>query len=98
MTTTQSNALVDIDVESLTLEDMCELEDAFGEGFGKLLGQVGTNAKITRHVVWLVRRRTEPDLTLEAAGKSVTLADVAAKGKAASEQQAGNGAATAPAS
>lgn len=59
-------------VNELTLEDLEELEKIFEIPIGKFLGEINTDelsALTLKAVVWISLRKTDPDITLEQAGK-----------------------------
>lgn len=58
------------DVNDLTLEELCDLEDAIGDEnlYGKLAeGKVSAKAMVG--LVWIIRRRDEPGFSFDDAKK-----------------------------
>ena len=54
-----------IDLEAVTLQESCDIEDALGpEGFERYQ-QGNVSPKVIRAIVWAKLRRTVPDIALE---------------------------------
>ncbi len=68
----ESNKTLDFDPEDLTIAELEELEDAVGKAIGKLFAEFQTqdfSAKSVKAMIWIIKRRENPGLTLEEASK-----------------------------
>lgn len=60
---------LEFDPNSLTLQEMCDLEEATGENaYSSLAGGV-PSAKTLAGLVWIVKRRTDPGFSFDDAKK-----------------------------
>lgn len=66
----------------LTLLDVVEIEDTQGDSIMELLGSGRMGPLL--HMVWCIRRHSEPDITLEQVG-AVTLGDLMNEAKEAGD-------------
>ena len=79
MTNTNEPIRLELDVNRFTLAELEDLEEATGLTFtklGEVLAAGDYSIKLLRAVVWILRRRAEPDYTLEHA-RSLSLSDIA---------------------
>lgn len=60
---------VDIDLQSLKIRELEEIEDAAGRPLGDLFVNGQPMGKALRLVAWVVKKRTDPDFTYEQAGE-----------------------------
>jgi hypothetical protein len=65
-----------LDLNDFTLEEVEELEERTGIPVQRI-NPTALPAKVLSVCVWIVRRRTEPDLTLEEARRTTTLRQLA---------------------
>ncbi len=56
---------VEFDIDSVTVEEAIDLEDAVGVPWLECISTKSGSAKVMRGFVWLAKRRAEPDLKLE---------------------------------
>jgi len=73
-------------IQSLTFDELEELERITGEPFGTTIqtmadGLGGMRASVLKAFAWLVARRDDPGLTLEAMGSHPALAGMLAAGE-----------------
>jgi hypothetical protein len=72
-------------IESLTFDELDDLEAATGEPFGQIISRMGQgidglSAKTLRAFLWLLERRDDPDVTLEEMGARPALAGLVEAG------------------
>lgn len=63
--TAETNGHVVIDITTLTLGDLEAVEDAVGGDVLREISRATPNPKTLTALVWVVRRKTEPEFTLE---------------------------------
>lgn len=66
---------VKIDPEDMTLDELEELEDRIGGSFDEAFDAGKPKVAVLKVIVWILRRRDEPALTLDDVG-SVKLSDI----------------------
>lgn len=66
---------VKFDVDSLTLDEVEAIEEHTGKDISDLLSMNVLSGKTAKVLVWVVRKRTEPELTIEQCG-GMTLAEL----------------------
>lgn len=64
---TDAADVVDFDVNTLTLGDLCDIEDAIGDVAASALLRGQMTPKAITAVVWIVKRRDNPEYTFEEA-------------------------------
>lgn len=69
-------------IDELTLNDLAEIEERFGESFEELFEQMRTAPLL--HIIWCIRRKSDPELTLEQVGE-VTVAEMMAEKEGAGD-------------
>lgn len=60
---------LNFDVEQLTLDDIEELEEHIGTAFDSIFDAGRPRAKALKYIAFILKRRDNPDFTLEDAGK-----------------------------
>lgn len=60
---------LNIDPEDLTIEELELLEDSIGASFESVFSDGAPKAKALRVLTWIALRRTNPEATLEEAGR-----------------------------
>lgn len=60
---------LEFDLNELTLQEMCDLEEATGENAYSALSGGAPSAKILVGLVWLIKRRAEPGFSFDDAKK-----------------------------
>lgn len=60
---------LDFDPEDLTLAEVGELEELLGGGFDSMLSGDTPKAAALQAIMWILMRRSNPEATLEDAGK-----------------------------
>jgi hypothetical protein len=81
--TTTAPLSLDFDPEDLTLDEVTELEEHLGAGIDSMLSGDAPKGRALKAIVWIMLRRTNPEATLEDAGKvrlrelGIELADAA---------------------
>lgn len=66
---------VKFNADSLTLNEMALIEELSGKDIADIVGMDVLNAKTAMVLVWIMRRRTEPDLKVEDCG-NLTLGEL----------------------
>lgn len=69
-----------INPDDLTLEELEVLEETLGTGIDGAFADGKPKAKAMRVIIWLMKRREDPDFTLEDAGK-LRLSDLDLEGE-----------------
>lgn len=59
---------MNFDINDLTIGEVADIEEATGKSISTLFDGSGSQARTLQAVIWIVRRREDPTLTLEQAG------------------------------
>lgn len=59
---------MNFDINDLTIGEVADIEEATGKSISSLFDGSGSQARTLQAVIWIVRRREDPTLTLEQAG------------------------------
>lgn len=83
--------VIDVDIDSMTLGEMELVEELTGLGLdeiGTVMAKPGPKVRVLAALAYVVKRRTDPDITLEQVkGMRIQLADADPKGVPATNGQ-----------
>lgn len=61
--------VLNFDLDDLTIDELDMLEEVTGEAFDSILAPGKPKAKAMRAIAYVIKRRTDPEFTLEQAGR-----------------------------